>query len=86
VFSGSKEKNPSLLLVGREGSDSFQMISMDDSQLGLEANPEIMSLLQIVEQGERWQLLPINRELVRHPASSICFFDNVNLCIRKSTV
>jgi hypothetical protein len=49
------------------------MISMDDSQLGLEANPEIMSLLQIVEQGERWQLLPINRELVSDPASSICF-------------
>lgn len=62
------------------------MISMDDSQLGLEANPEIMSLLQIVEQGERWQLLPINGELVRDSASSICFFDNVPFCIRKSTV
>ncbi|GAQ80951.1 nucleoside triphosphate hydrolases superfamily protein [Klebsormidium nitens] len=46
-----------------EGSGSFQIVSMDDSQLGLEANPEIMSLLHIARQGDTWQLLPINKEL-----------------------
>lgn len=47
---------------------------MDDSQLGLEANPEIINLLQIVKQAGTWQLLPINRELVRNAfhVSAIC--------------